>query len=37
MYPYWEPITKPLLTLLQPKLIVEIGSEQGKSTRLLLA
>ncbi len=37
MYPYWEPITKPLLTLLQPKLIVEIGAEQGKSTHLLLA
>ena len=37
MYPYWDTITAPLLTLLQPETIVEIGSEQGKSTRLLLA
>ena len=37
MYPYWDTITEPLLTLLQPEVIVEIGSERGKSTHLLLA
>ena len=37
MYPYWDVITEPLLTLLQPRTIVEIGSEQGKSTHRLLA
>ena len=37
MYPYWDTITKPLLGLLHPNTIVEIGSERGKSTQLLLA
>ena len=37
MYPYWDVITEPLLTFLQPRIIVEIGSEQGKSTQQLLA
>ena len=36
MYPYWDVITEPLLMLLQPRIIVEIGAEQGKSTHRLL-
>jgi hypothetical protein len=36
MHPYWETITQPLLSLLRPNVVVEIGSEAGKSTRWLL-
>lgn len=37
MNPYWETILEPLLILLHPQTIVEIGSEYGDTTRLLLA
>jgi hypothetical protein len=36
MHPYWETITQPLLSVVGPKVVVEIGSEAGKSTRRLL-
>jgi hypothetical protein len=35
MYPYWETIIEPLLVRLRPTCVVEIGSEEGKSTRRL--
>lgn len=36
MFPYWHNVTLPLLKALQPKAVVEVGSEQGKSTDLIL-
>src|SRR5688572_7802728 len=36
MHPYWETITQPLLSVLGPKVVVEIGFEAGKRTRRLL-
>jgi hypothetical protein len=36
MLAFWLDIISPLLTLLRPDTIVEIGSESGKTTRLLL-
>lgn len=36
MYFYWECVIEPLLVLRRPESIVEIGSENGKTTRLLL-
>jgi len=36
MYRFWEPIVEPLLADVQPKVIVEIGSDDGHNTRNLL-
>ena len=36
MYRFWEPIVEPLLADIQPKVIVEIGSDDGHNTRNLL-
>lgn len=36
MYRYWEIIVKPILWMIYPKDIVEIGSESGKNTENLL-
>ncbi len=37
MFPFWQPIVEPLLSMLSAKTIVEIGSESGHSTRRLLS
>lgn len=34
---FWDVILGPLVTLLRPKTILEVGSEQGLTTRLLLS
>ena len=36
MLAFWPDVIRPLLAVLQPRSIVEIGSESGKMTRLLL-
>ena len=36
MHWYWEPLIEPLLQHLQPKVLVEIGAEAGRTTQLLL-
>jgi O-antigen biosynthesis protein len=36
MYRFWEPVIEPLLERIQPKVIVEIGSDHGHNTRNLL-
>lgn len=36
MLAFWPDVVRPLLEALQPETIVEIGSESGKTTRLLL-
>ncbi len=36
MYVFWDGVVRPALTALQPRVIVEIGSEEGKSTTKLL-
>jgi hypothetical protein len=35
MYPFWETIVEPLIERVRPKCVVEIGSEEGKTTRRL--
>ena len=37
MYPYFPDIIEPILTQLQPRCILEIGAEAGRTTQLLLA
>jgi hypothetical protein len=37
MHPYWDSLIEPALVLRRPSSIVEVGSEQGKTTRRLLA
>ncbi|MFQ5569897.1 MAG: class I SAM-dependent methyltransferase [Rhodothermales bacterium] len=37
MHPYWDCFTEPILSCLHPRAIVEIGSEAGKTTQVLLA
>lgn len=37
MYPFWQNVTLPLLQAMKPKALVEVGSERGKTTDLLLA
>lgn len=37
MFPFWEDVIEPSLNAAEPKRIVEIGAEQGRTTRLLLA
>lgn len=36
MYPFWEEIVEPLLKIVQPKCLIEIGCEAGKTTKRLL-
>ncbi len=36
MLAFWPDVVRPLLTALQPRSIIEIGSESGRTTRLLL-
>jgi hypothetical protein len=36
MLAFWPDVIRPLLDVLQPRSIVEIGSERGRTTRLLL-
>jgi len=36
MHRYWDSIIEPIITMIRPKSIVEIGSESGKSTARLL-
>jgi len=36
MHRYWDSIIEPIITMIHPKAIVEIGSEYGKSTARLL-
>jgi hypothetical protein len=36
MLAFWPDVLRPLLEVIEPKSIVEIGSESGKTTRLLL-
>ncbi len=37
MHPFWDTVLRPILTLLRPDTIVEIGVENGKTTEKLLA
>lgn len=37
MYPFWEPVVEPVLTAAGAKRVLEIGAEQGQTTRLLVA
>lgn len=36
MHPYWECLIHPLLKQIQPRCLIEIGCEAGKTTKLLL-
>ena len=36
MYYFWDTVIQPVLEILQPKTIVEIGSDQGHNTENLL-
>lgn len=36
MHPFWQPVISPLLDALEASTVVEIGAEQGRTTRLLL-
>ena len=36
MYRFWEPVVQPLLARLDPRALVEIGSDHGPNTRRLL-
>jgi hypothetical protein len=37
MYWFWDPVIRPLLEHVEPDVVVEIGSDQGLSTRNLIA
>ena len=36
MYRFWEPVVQPLLARLEPRTLIEIGSDHGPNTRRLL-
>ncbi len=36
MYPYWDTIIAPILSSLRPRVLVEVGCEQGLTTGRLL-
>lgn len=36
MFPFWQNVTRPLIQAIQPNVLVEVGSEQGKTTDLAL-
>lgn len=36
MYAFWDSVTEPVLEILRPEVVVEVGSESGANTRKLL-
>ena len=37
MYVFWEPVIRPLLEMVRPRVVLEVGAEEGKHTERLLA
>ena len=37
MFVFWEPVIRPLLEIVRPRTVLEIGAEEGKHTEVLLA
>jgi glycosyltransferase involved in cell wall biosynthesis len=37
MFVFWEPVIRPLLEMVKPRNVLEIGAEEGKHTEVLLA
>ena len=37
MFVFWEPVIRPLLEMVRPRTVLEIGAEEGKHTEVLLA